>query len=411
MKIGVIADDFTGASDIALMLAEGGMRVMQFVGVPSGSTADVDAGVVSLKSRTAPLDEAIEQSKAACDWLRQQGAEQIIFKVCSTFDSTAKGNIGQVAEALAAQLGETHVITCPAFPENGRSVYQGHLFVNDVLLNESGMQDHPLTPMTDADLRRVLALQTTWPVTHTPVKVVGRGAMAIADHIAGLPPSMVIVDAIADDHLRSIGAAAASRKLLTGGSGIAIGLPANFGISAKPVPWSGVDGPGAVRSGSCSRATRGQVVAFLKTNPGREVSAAEVVERDGMVDDLVAWAMDQSLPPLIYTSADPAVVKEAQATYGTNRIAGLIEAMFASLAHHLALAGVTRMVVAGGETSGAAMAGLKAQNLMVGPRLAAGVPVLRVDDRNLAIALKSGNFGEVGFFENALAKMVVSSGD
>lgn len=405
MKIGVIADDFTGASDIALTLAEGGMRTMQFVGVPDGDVVDVDAGVVSLKSRTIAVDDAIAQSLAACDWLLSQGATQIIFKVCSTFDSTAKGNIGQVAEALADRLGETHVVTCPAFPENGRSVYQGHLFVNDGLLNECGMQDHPLTPMTDADLRRVLALQTTWDVTHVPMKVVGQGATAVADQIATLPASMVIVDAIADDDLRAIGAAVKDRKLLTGGSGIAIGLPANFGITPKAVPWDGVTGKGVVLSGSCSRATRGQVEVFTKTHPAKELSAADVMDRAGRIDDIVDWVLAQDVPPLVYSSGDPDVVRAAQDTYGTDVIAGAIEAMFADLAARLAAAGVTRMVVAGGETSGAAVSGLNARNLRVGPRLAAGVPVLAVDDRGLAVALKSGNFGGPDFFAEALTLM------
>lgn len=409
MKIGVIADDFTGASDIALTLAEGGMRTMQFVGVPDADVADVDAGVVSLKSRTIAVGDAIAQSLEACEWLLSQGASQIIFKVCSTFDSTAKGNIGQVAEALAKRLGETHVVTCPAFPENGRSVYQGHLFVNDGLLNECGMQDHPLTPMTDADLRRVLALQTTRDVTHVPMKVVGQGADAIEGAIASLPASMVIVDAIADDDLRSIGAAVKDRKLLTGGSGIAIGLPVNFGLTAKAVPWDGVTGPGVVLSGSCSRATRGQVENFTKTNPAKELSAADVMNRAGKVDDIVDWVLAQDMPPLVYTSADPDVVRAAQETYGTDVIAGAIESMFADLAAALADAGINRMVVAGGETSGAAVSGLNARNLRVGPRLAAGVPVLAVDERPLAVALKSGNFGGPNFFAEALTLMERSS--
>lgn len=405
MKLGVIADDFTGASDIALTLAEGGMQTVQFVGVPDGKVTGIDAGVVALKSRTAPVDQAIAESLAACKWLQSQGATQFIFKVCSTFDSTAKGNIGQVAEALANYLGETHIITCPAFPENGRSVYQGHLFVNDVLLNESGMQDHPLTPMTDADLRRVLAAQTSWKVTHVPARVVALGAEGIEAHMAGLSPSMVIVDAIGDADLHAIGAAAKSRRLLTGGSGIALGLPANFGISAGQVPWEGVAGPGAVLSGSCSRATRGQVAAFLETQPGLEIGAAEVMERQGDFADIVDWVMAQSKPPLVYTSADPAVVKEAQTTFGAEVIAAAIDAMFAQLSGSLADAGITRLVVAGGETSGAAVAGLDAKQLQVGPRLAAGVPTLRVDQRNLALALKSGNFGETDFFVNALSRM------
>ena len=409
MKIGVIADDFTGASDIALTLAEGGMRTVQFVGVPDGNVTDVDAGVVSLKSRTIPVADAVAQSLAACDWLVSQGATQIIFKVCSTFDSTAKGNIGQVAEALADRLGETHVVTCPAFPENGRSVYQGHLFVNDGLLSECGMQDHPLTPMTDADLRRVLALQTTWDVTHVRIRVVAQGPVAIAAQIAAFSKSMVIVDAIADDDLRAIGAAVKSRKLLTGGSGIAIGLPANFGITPRSVPWAGMTGKGVVLSGSCSRATREQVDVFTKTNPANELSAADVMERAGQIDDIVAWVMAQEAAPLIYTSADPDVVRAAQDTYGTDVIAGAIEAMFADLAARLAQAGIGRMVVAGGETSGAVVSGLKASNLRVGPRLAAGVPVLAVDDRPLAVALKSGNFGGPDFFADALHRMQTAS--
>ena len=409
MKIGVIADDFTGASDIALTLAEGGMRTVQFVGVPDADVADVDAGVVSLKSRTIPVADAITQSLVACDWLLSQGATQIIFKVCSTFDSTAKGNIGQVAQALAERLGETHVVTCPAFPENGRSVYQGHLFVNDGLLNECGMQDHPLTPMTDADLRRVLALQTTWDVSHVAMKDVTKGAAQIADSIAALPPSMIVVDAIADDDLREIGAAIKDRKLITGGSGIAIGLPTNFGITAKAVPWGGMTGKGVVLSGSCSRATRGQVAIFTKTHPAKELSAADVMAMDGDLDGLVSWVMTQDLPPLVYTSADPDVVRAAQDTYGTAVIADAIETMFADLAARLADAGVGRMVVAGGETSGAVVSGLNARNLRVGPRLAAGVPVLAVDDRPLAVALKSGNFGGPDFFEDALNRMQVAT--
>lgn len=405
MKVGVIADDFTGASDIALTLAEGGMRTVQFVGVPRGDVVDVDSGVVSLKSRTIPVADAVAQSLAACDWLLSQGATQIIFKVCSTFDSTAAGNIGQVAAALAEKLGETHVITCPAYPENGRSVYLGHLFVNDVLLNQSGMQDHPLTPMVDADLRRVLAAQTTWDISHIPIKIVAQGAAAVSNYLSTLPRAMVIVDAIADDDLRVIGAAARDRKLLTGGSGIAIGLPANFGISPAPVPWDGVQGPGVVLSGSCSRATRAQVTAFTKTNPGWELSAQDVMDRQGDIADLVAWVLAQDKPPLVYTSADPGVVRASQATFGADVIATAIEGLFAALAKALTDTGITRMVVAGGETSGAVVSGLDAARLRVGPRLAAGVPVLNVEGRNLALALKSGNFGGPDFFAEALGLM------
>lgn len=399
MKIGVIADDFTGASDIALTLAEAGMRTVQYVGIPSGDAGDTEAGVVALKSRTIPADQAVALSLAACDWLIGQGATQIIFKVCSTFDSTEAGNIGPVAAALAQRLGETHIITCPAFPENGRSVYQGHLFVQDRLLNESGMQDHPLTPMKDADLRRVLAAQTPWDVTHIAMATVRNGGDAIAARIAQLPPSMVIVDAIADADLFEIAKAARDRKLLTGGSGIALGLPANFGAAAATPPWQAESGRAAILSGSCSRATRAQVERYQ--GPKREISAAEVM--DGIdIAALVAWALGQDAP-LIYTSADPDIVAAAQTEYGTDRIAGAIETLFAALAAALTQGGIRRLIVAGGETSGAVVEGLQADRLVIGPKLAPGVPALKAGD--ISLALKSGNFGGPDFFTQALQRM------
>ena len=405
MKIGVIADDFTGASDIALTLAEGGMRTTQFVGIPDEPTDGVEAGVVALKSRTIPASEAVDQSLKACDWLMQQGAEQIIFKICSTFDSTADGNIGPVAAALAAKLGETHVITCPAFPENGRSVYQGHLFVGDRLLNESGMQDHPLTPMKDADLRRVLAAQTDWPVKHLSVGDVQQGAEVLVEAIAALPRSMIIMDAISNDDLRIIGTAARGRKLLTGGSGIAIGLPSNHGFQAGTPEWDAQDGPGLVLSGSCSRATRHQVKRYCAIAPARKITAEEIMETPDLADELVTWAMHQETAPLLYTSADPDVVTDTQERYGQSTIANTIEHLFADLAVKLIDAGITRLIVAGGETSGAVVEGLGAHRLRIGPRLAAGVPALKVEQRNLSLALKSGNFGEPDFFAHALRAM------
>lgn len=402
MKIGVIADDFTGASDIALTLAEAGMSVAQFIGVPTGDAdPDLGAGVVALKSRTAPVVQAVEASLAACEWLLEQGAKQIILKVCSTFDSTDAGNIGPVLDALADRLNATSVIVCPAFPENGRSVYQGHLFVEDRLLNESGMEDHPLTPMKDADIRRVLGRQSNTPIGHVPAPTVLQGAEAITASLG--TGNHVIVDAITDDDLIQIGRAAAGLPLLCGGSGIAMGLPANFGLSPQRPAWSATGGQGAVLSGSCSRATRAQVAEYLTVAPAFHIEAEQAVAEAYDPDKIADWAMSQSVPPLIYSSADPEVVRAAQKEFGATTAADAIEQVFSTLASALASRGLRRLVVAGGETSGAVVKGLDAQELTIGPRAAAGVPLMRCDP--MALALKSGNFGGPHFFRETLELM------
>lgn len=402
MKIGVIADDFTGASDIALTLAEGGMPVALFTGIPDRpADPELGAGVVALKSRTAPVGDAVAQSLAACEWLLSQGAEQIVLKVCSTFDSTPEGNIGPVLDALAERLGAEASVVCPAFPENGRSVYQGHLFVGDRLLNESGMENHPLTPMTDADLRRVLAAQSKRRVAHIPAQIVGCGDVAVVSALT--QGAHVIVDAITDADLRTIGRASREIKLLCGGSGIALGLPENFGYEPKRPSWVAVTGPAAVISGSCSTATRGQVAAYRKFAPSMKIDAKAVVRGDVSPSDLADWAMAQSSPPLIYSSADPDEVRAAQETYGRENVAEAIETVFSYLAAELAKRGLRRLVVAGGETSGAVVSGLRADELVIGPRAAAGVPLVRHGE--MALALKSGNFGGEAFFSEALQLM------
>lgn len=406
MKIGVIADDFTGASDIALFLAEGGMRVAQFVGVPGTSaTSDLDAGVVALKSRTCAVGEAVEQSLAAAEWLRVQGAEQIVFKVCSTFDSTDQGNIGPVLDALSQHLDAGPVAVCPALPDYGRSVYQGHLFVGDTLLNESGMQDHPLTPMTDPDLRRVLGRQTQTNIAHIAAETVMQGADAIA---TAMPREhcYVIIDAIRDSDLLAIGRACRAQPLICGGSGIALGLPANFGLSGKTPGWAAIDGKGVVISGSCSRATREQVARYRANAPSREIGVDAILSGQLTAAELAAWALGQPSPPLIYSSADPDKLRAVQQKHGAQVAADAIEGLFADLAARLVAGGVTRIVVAGGETSGAVVNGLNAETLHIGPRIAVGVPAMRMAaDQQVAIALKSGNFGGPDFFAEALETM------
>ncbi|WP_029057260.1 3-oxo-tetronate kinase [Stappia stellulata] len=408
MKLGVIADDFTGASDIALTVAEGGMSCVQYVDLPKTAAAsDVDAGVVSLKSRTIPADEAVRQSLDACEWLLAQGCELIVLKVCSTFDSTAQGNIGPVAGALAARLGEEQVMVCPAFPESGRSVYQGNLFVNDMPLAESSMKDHPLTPMRDSDLRRVLASQTDWPVSHVPAQIVFQGGDAIAQ---ALPTErcMVIVDAIRDIDLRAIAQAGRNRKLLVGGSGIAIGLPENFAASPATPRWTAVTGPGVILSGSCSSATRGQVATYAAKAPSRQITPDMAMSGGADADDIADWVLAQDTAPLIYSSAEPSKVLEAQGRYGRDPLAHAIEGFFTDLTNALLQRDIARLVIAGGETSGAVVNGLHTDAFHIGPRIAAGVPMLRPSNRDIGVVLKSGNFGGPDFFAEALARLAAS---
>lgn len=413
MILGCIADDFTGASDLANTLAKGGMRTVQYVGVPSGAAAPgVEAGVVALKSRTIPAAEAVEKSLAALEWLRAQGAEQILFKYCSTFDSTDEGNIGPVAEALwhaldgAAQPAP--VIFCPAFPGTGRTVYQGHLFVGDRLLNESGMQNHPLTPMKDADLRRVLAPQCEYGVGHLPAATVAKGAEAsraamLREAAAGR--HMVIADAVSDEDLRILGKACEGLPLITGGSGIAVGLPdvyrAKGLIGDGGDAWTGAEGPGAVLSGSCSIATRGQVARYAARAPALEIDAEAVMAGDVTGESVGAWLLERiESGPMAFSSADPEAVAAAQARHGREALAGAVEGVFAGAARALATAGVRRIVVAGGETSGAVVEALAPESFEIGPEIDPGVPALKAG--RMALALKSGNFGAEDFFERAL---------
>lgn len=416
MLLGCIGDDFTGSSDLGNTLTKAGMRVTQYVGIPDApASPDVEAGVVALKSRSIPVADAVKLSLDALAWLRAQGCTQFLFKYCSTFDSTAEGNIGPVAEALADALGARQVLVCPAFPATGRSIYQGHLFVTDRLLSESGMQNHPLTPMTDPDIRRWLGHQIKGSVGHVPAQIVMQGAAATRARMQAEDASghcLLVADAITDNDLITLGQAAADLPLLTGGSGIAMGLPGNFRakglLSAQDNAWVGLAGRSAILSGSCSNATRAQVALHAKSNPVREVTAEQVMTGDVTAQGLAKWALEQQDMPLIYTSADPAVVAKAQARFGKEIIAEKIEAMFAQLARDLVAGGVTRLITAGGETSGAVVEGLGLSALQIGPEIDPGVPMIRAS-ANLVLALKSGNFGGPDFFARAAAMMEGSS--
>lgn len=417
MLLGVIADDLTGATDVALMLAREGMHVVQTVGVPLPDVRfpDADAIVISMKSRTNPAAEAVEWSLTACDALLRAGARQILFKYCSTFDSTDAGNIGPVTEALMKRLGVSYTIACPAFPANGRSVYQGHLFIGSTLLSDSPMKDHPLTPMRDSNLVRVLQRQTKIPVGLVPFQTVAQGGGAIKEAFAALAasgPAIGIADAITNDDLRALGAAFDGHTLLTGGSGIALGLPENFrkaGLLAEKSahrPFVAPSGHTAILAGSCSAATRGQVADAIAK--GIEVFAIDPVAlADGRLtsDTLLNWAIPRlgSKPVLIYSTAEPEAVRAIQERFGRDEAGAMVEQLLADTARGLARAGVTRLVVAGGETSGAVVSALGVTMLEIGPEIDPGVPwTLAADGTTMALALKSGNFGTPDFFTKSL---------
>ncbi len=419
MLLGVIADDFTGASDIANTLArghgEGGLRTIQYLGVPQGPVGtDCDAGVISLKTRSIPAEDAVRQSLQALAWLRKQGCRQYVFKYCSTFDSTPEGNIGPVAEALARELGVSGVVACPAFPTMKRTVYMGHLFVGDRLLNESGLQNHPLNPMTDPDIRRWLARQATEPVGLVSLAAIEKGAVTIRaalDEAAQRGERLVIADAVSDADLVEIGRACAGAPLLTGGSGIAIGLPENFirrgeakGDVAAGIAVTGAE---AVLAGSCSGATLEQIAVHTQRHPSRPVGVDDVMNGRVGVPSLLAFIRDnEGRAPLVYSSGSPDEVKTAQDKYGRHQVASAIEKLFSDLAKASVDSGVRRLVVAGGETSGAVVGALGLEALTIGPEIDPGVPVLYAQSgAPLALALKSGNFGAPDFFNKALAAM------
>lgn len=414
MLLGCIADDLTGATDLALMLSRGGMRVVQVMGVPE-TLPDADAIVVALKSRTIPAAEAVDLSLASARALLRAGAAQLYFKYCSTFDSTDQGNIGPVTGALMELLGSTVTIACPAFPENGRTIFKGHLFVGDRLLSDSPMRDHPLTPMRNSNLVEVLQRQTTRQVGLIQYDTVEQGPDAVRAALsAGDGGKIFIVDALRDAHLRTIGTAIADLRLITGGSGIALGLPENFRRSGKlrasaaSPRRTAPGGRAAILAGSCSAATQGQVAAAIASGmPACCVSPTKLADGSQSAEEISAWAISQPPQPvLIYSTAAPGAVKSAQAALGTQRAAEIVEQAFAAVARALVRNGFSRLIVAGGETSGAVVQSLGVRALAIGNEIDPGVPwTYALDGAELALALKSGNFGAADFFTKAWAKL------
>ena len=416
MRLGCIADDLTGASDLALMLAREGLRTIQTIGVPHEDLdlSAADAVVVALKSRTIPPQQAIDQSLAAAAALRKAGASHLFFKYCSTFDSTDEGNIGPVTEALLAFTGSDFTLACPAFPANGRTIYKGHLFVNGVPLHESSMKDHPLTPMRDSNLVRVLQRQTELSVGLVPYEDVEAGPDALRSAFArerAAGHRVVIVDAVSDTHLRSIGMAAADFPLITGGSGVAMGLPAAYrqgDASAAAPRGAGFDAPDGrpiILAGSCSSATQGQVKAAIDAGiPALRLDPMQLASKDVTAQTALDWLASQQTngPVLIYSTSSPDDVQAVQGKLGRMNAGEIVEKALADIARALPALGFTRIIVAGGETSGAVVNALDVQALTIGPEIDPGVPWTRsLGGVDLALALKSGNFGAPDFFLKA----------
>lgn len=418
LLLGCIADDHTGATDLACNLVRAGMRVVQTVGVPSESIEkEVDAVVVALKSRTVLATDAVAQSLAALVWLRSQGASQFYFKYCSTFDSTASGNIGPVTEALMAALGTDFTIAAPAFPDNGRLVFYGHLFVGNALLSESGMRHHPLTPMTDSNLLRVLQAQCKRRVGLIDHRVVAEGADCIRTRIAALRDegvSIAVVDSVSNPDLLRLGLAVSDLKLVTASSGLAAVLPASFGFSPDSAVCALPDPTGlrAVVSGSCSQATSVQVSNFVSSGLLALPLDPRLILRNGVdaaVDEALEWLVPRlgSGPVLVYSTAGPDAVRAVQAEWGVAGAGELIEQTLAAIARGLVEAGVRQLVIAGGETSGACVQALGIDRLRIGPQIDPGVPWCfartSVDGSTVHVALKSGNFGGEDFFTRAFS--------
>ncbi len=414
LLLGCIADDFTGATDLANTLVKGGMRTIQLLGVPRPGleVPPADCIIIALKSRSNPPPEAVQMSLAALDWLRNHGAQQYYFKYCSTFDSTDSGNIGPVSDALLDALGGNITVFNPAFPTNKRTVYKGYLFVGDELLSESGMRHHPLTPMTDPSLVRVLQRQTPHKVGLVQYATVVNGPRAVREALDGFGKRgvrHVVLDAITDEHLISLGEACAHLKLITGGSGMAMGLPANFVRAGSLKPGQRYDlpkvsGPTAVLAGSCSVATQEQVAEMKKAHATFGLDPLAIATGRDQAQEALAWA-DTRLsdkPILIYSTAAPEQVSAVQNQVGREQAGTMIESTLGRIAQGLVAKGVRRLVVAGGETSGAVVGALGVQGLLIGPEIDPGVPwTFSIGKPTLALALKSGNFGAPDFFSKA----------
>ena len=413
MLLGVIADDFTGATDIAGFLVENGMRTVQLNGIPKEEIdVNADAVVISLKSRSCPVDEAINDSVAALKWLQAKGCQQFYFKYCSTFDSTAEGNIGPVTDALLAELGEEFTMVCPALPVNGRTVYNGHLFVFQDLLSDSGMRNHPVTPMTDSSLIRMMDAQSQGTSGLVNFQVIEQGSQAVTERFEELKAQgnrYAVVDAFNAGHLVTLGQAAKSLKLVTGGSGLAAGIAKNWvehleDQSNAKQAGNPEKAAAVVFSGSCSVMTNQQVAVYKEKAPHFAIDVKACLTDESYSNQVFDWVMtniESEFAPLVYATADATALKAIQQEFGAQASSHAVEQFFSQLAIKLQQHGVKNFIVAGGETSGVVTQSLAVKGFHIGPQIAPGVPWVKSVEGELSLALKSGNFGDENFFAKA----------
>ena len=419
MILGIIGDDFTGSSDIANNLKKSGMQVSMYAGTPSLSPAEakkehIDAAVIALKTRTASINQAVLESLEALKWLKDSGCKQFIFKYCSTFDSTKIGNIGPITDAIMKELDTDFTIACPSFPDAGRTVYYGHMFVNGKPLNESGMENHPLTPMTDHNLVRWFDYQTKGNVGLINYKDISKGSISVKEKITSLKKEgykYAIVDTNNNDDFDIICNGIKDLPFLTGGSGIALGLPKIYKdkgvLSAINFDIPKNNSNAVILSGSCSIATINQVNIYKKNNPSYYISPDDVMKNKDLVEDVFLWIKEnEKLSPVIYSSSDPSLVSDKQKEFGLDVLANKIEEFFEMLSRKLVRDNFGKFISAGGETSGAIIKGLGVQELKIGKEISHGVPALWSPESNgqkpIGITLKSGNFGQDDFFARAL---------
>ncbi|MEF1310133.1 four-carbon acid sugar kinase family protein [Vibrio mytili] len=418
MKIGVIADDFTGATDAASFIVAGGLSAIQVNGLPAlvdeqtlSEYQQAQAIVVALKSRSCPTEQAISESITACRWLKEQGCTLIYFKYCSTFDSTESGNIGPVIDALMQELNCKQTLISPALPVNGRTVYMGHLFVYQQLLSESGMRNHPITPMTDSNLARLIESQSTGQASLLTHKDYASHEQAQIK-LESLDRKYVVCDAIDDSDLKLLGQLSLTYPLVTGSSGLVGAIAAAIAQKQKveSVPYCPAKGlRGLVISGSCSEMTNKQVAEYKRHAPSLKLEIAKCIESENYIDNVEQWVLDATNTneqwfPLVYATVLPDELQEIKASYGSQASVA-VENLFSQLIQRLKSHNFKVIISAGGETSGTVVRSLGSEVFSIGKTISPGVPWVRSLEDNTALALKSGNFGDERFFLQAQEMM------